>query len=148
MIQCVIICATDAQICIKREILQLVQPKRKCVQTYVMVMCFFSSVIVVDLWNYYPASLIQTSYVQTQQWETVDAWRTAGLFVDITEGSQPSIDTEEEVLKEESIQTVVSHKGKSKGRMNWENLHVLETVIHEPENIDLSWYRRIGEEIT
>lgn len=70
------------------------------------------------------------------------------LFDDITEESQPSIDIEEEELKEEPVQTVVSRKGKSKGRMNWENLPVLETVIHEPENIDLSRYRRIGEEIT
>ena len=40
------------------------------------------------------------------------------------------------------------HKGKSKTRGCWDNLPVLETVVHEPEGVDPSRYRRIGEEVT
>ena len=37
---------------------------------------------------------------------------------------------------------------KSKTRQNWDNLPVLETEYHEPESVDLTRYRRIGEEVT
>ena len=36
----------------------------------------------------------------------------------------------------------------SRARQGWENLPVLETVILEPEGVDLQRYRRIGEEVT
>lgn len=41
-----------------------------------------------------------------------------------------------------------SHKGVSKPRETWENLPLLETRVIEPQGIDLTRYRRIGEEIT
>ena len=36
----------------------------------------------------------------------------------------------------------------SRARQGWENLPVLETVILEPEGVDLRRYRRIGEEVS
>ena len=41
-----------------------------------------------------------------------------------------------------------SQKGIRKSRQTWENLPVLEQRVIEPQGIDLSRYRRIGEEIT
>lgn len=41
-----------------------------------------------------------------------------------------------------------SQKGVSKPRETWENLPLLETRVIEPQGIDLTRYRHIGEEIT
>ena len=41
-----------------------------------------------------------------------------------------------------------SQKGVSKPRETWENLPVLETRVIEPQDVDLTRYRRIGEEVT
>lgn len=41
-----------------------------------------------------------------------------------------------------------SQKGLSKPRETWENLPLLETRTIEPQGVDLTRYRRIGEEIT
>lgn len=67
---------------------------------------------------------------------------------DSTGESVPVTGMEEEGPEEKPVRTVISRKGKHGSRENWENLPVLETIIHEPEDIDLGRYRRIGEEIT
>lgn len=41
-----------------------------------------------------------------------------------------------------------SQKGVSKPRETWENLPLLETRVIEPQDVDLTRYRRIGEEVT
>lgn len=41
-----------------------------------------------------------------------------------------------------------SQKGISKPRETWENLPLLETRVIEPQGVDLTRYRRIGEEVT
>lgn len=41
-----------------------------------------------------------------------------------------------------------SQKGVSKPRETWENLPLLETRVIEPEGLDLTRYRKIGEEVT
>lgn len=41
-----------------------------------------------------------------------------------------------------------SQKGVSKPRETWDNLPLLETRVIEPQGVDLSRYRRIGEEVT
>lgn len=50
--------------------------------------------------------------------------------------------------REKAERAVISRQGQHRSRENWENLPVLETVVHELENIDLGRYRRIGEEFT
>lgn len=41
-----------------------------------------------------------------------------------------------------------SQKGVSKPRETWENLPLLETRVIEPQDVDLTCYRCIGEEVT
>lgn len=64
-------------------------------------------------------------------------------------GEYPSsISMEEEGSEGKTERAVISRQGQHRSRENWENLPVLETIVHEPEDIDLERYRRIGEEIT
>lgn len=67
---------------------------------------------------------------------------------DSTEDFPCSISMEEDGTGEKAERAVISRQGRHRSRENWENLPVLETVVHEPENVDLERYRRIGEEIT
>lgn len=60
-----------------------------------------------------------------------------------------SVQPEEEPEKEEIGYTRrKSRKDQSKTRQTWDNLPVLETRILEPEGVDLTRYRRMGEEVT
>ena len=63
------------------------------------------------------------------------------------EGPQPEATeaTEEEPL---TYTRKKSQKGVSKPRGRWENLPLLETRFIEPQDVDLTRYRRIGEEVT
>ena len=54
-------------------------------------------------------------------------------------------DAEEETI---SYTRKKSQKGVSRPRETWENLPLLETRVIEPQGVDLSRYRRIGEETT
>lgn len=56
------------------------------------------------------------------------------------EGPQPEPETETITRK--------SQKGTKKPRQTWDNLPVLEKRVIEPEGIDKTRYRRIGEEVT
>lgn len=67
---------------------------------------------------------------------------------DNTEECPSSTSMEEDGIEEKNERAVISRQGRHRSRENWENLPVLETVVHEPENVDLERYRRIGEEIT
>lgn len=67
---------------------------------------------------------------------------------DNTEECPSSTSMEEDGTGEKNERTVISRQGRHRSRENWENLPVMETVVHEPENVDLERYRRIGEEIT
>lgn len=66
---------------------------------------------------------------------------------DSPEESVPFVGEEKEP-EEKPTKAMAARKGKSSPRGSWDNLPVLETVIHEPEGVDLNRYRRIGEEIT
>lgn len=63
---------------------------------------------------------------------------------DNTEERPSSTSMEEDGIEEKNERAVISRKGRHRSRENRENLPVLETVVHEPENIDLERYRRIG----
>lgn len=67
---------------------------------------------------------------------------------DNTEECPSSTSMEEDGTGEKNERAVISRQGRHRSRENWENLPVMETVVHEPENVDLERYRRIGEEIT
>ena len=56
----------------------------------------------------------------------------------------------EEPQTEPVMETITrkSQKGTKKPRQTWDNLPVLEQRILEPEGVDLTRYRRIGEEVT
>lgn len=56
----------------------------------------------------------------------------------------------EEPQTEPVMETITrkSQKGTKKPRQTWDNLPVLEQRIIEPEGVDLTRYRRIGEEVT
>ena len=72
-----------------------------------------------------------------------------GLFDDLE--TEASSDTGEVPETEEETMTYTRKKGRkgtSGVRETWENLPVLETRTIEPEGIDLSRYRRMGEEVT
>lgn len=63
------------------------------------------------------------------------------------EGPQPEVTeaTEEETV---TYTRKKSQKGVSKPRETWENLPLLEIRVIEPQDVDLTRYRRIGEEVT
>ena len=68
--------------------------------------------------------------------------------LDAAQESSEITETEDvKVTKEETV-TYTRRKGTSKARETWENLPVLETRTIEPEGVDLTRYRRIGEETT
>ena len=72
-----------------------------------------------------------------------------GLFDDLE--TEASSDTGEVPETEEETMTYTRKKGRkgtSGVRETWENLPVLETRTIEPEGVDLSRYRRMGEEVT
>lgn len=54
----------------------------------------------------------------------------------------------EEVVEERPDTTAAVRRSRTRRRECWDNLPVLETVVHEPEGVDLSRYRRMGEETT
>ena len=68
----------------------------------------------------------------------------AGVDID---GPQPE---RTEATEEETVTYTRkrSQKGVSKPRETWENLPLLETRVIEPQDVDLTRYRRIGEEVT
>ena len=66
--------------------------------------------------------------------------------VEIPGDAQPQSTPEPEPQTE--TVTRKSQKGIKKSRQTWDNLPVLEQRVIEPQGIDLSRYRRIGEEIT
>ena len=77
-----------------------------------------------------------------------------GLFdaaeLDAAQESSEITETEDETATEETV-TYTRRKGKTgtaRARETWENLPVLETRTIEPEDVDLTRYRRIGEETT
>ena len=69
---------------------------------------------------------------------------------DNLEESAPVHDEEsqEETSHENTDEQTIAKRKQSKTRDNWENLPVLKTIVHEPEQVDLERYRKIGEEIT
>ena len=67
--------------------------------------------------------------------------------VEIPEETQPEPE-EEEAEETVTYTRKKSQKGVSKPRETWENLPLLETRVIEPEGLDLTRYRRIGEEVT
>ena len=69
----------------------------------------------------------------------------ADFFNDQLQQSQPAKEEAEETLEKETKEE--KKKAKANRKM-LEDLPVLETVRLEPENIDLSKYRQIGEEVT
>ena len=69
----------------------------------------------------------------------------AGVEIPGERASEPSDECEEETV---AYTRKKSQKGVSKPRETWENLPLLETRVIEPQGIDLTRYRRIGEEIT
>ena len=72
-----------------------------------------------------------------------------GLFDDLE--TDASSDTDEVPETEEETVTYTrkkGHKGTSGVRETWDNLPVLETRTIEPESVDLTRYRRMGEETT
>lgn len=62
-------------------------------------------------------------------------------------GQEPAAEAEEE---EETVTYTrkTGRQGLSKPRQTWENLPLLETRTIEPQGVDLTRYRRIGEEVT
>ena len=77
-----------------------------------------------------------------------------GLFdaaeLDAAQESSEITETEDETATEETV-TYTRRKGRTgtaRARETWENLPVLETRTIEPEDVDLTRYRRIGEETT
>lgn len=71
-----------------------------------------------------------------------------GLFDDLE--LEPASGTQE--VPEPEVETVSytrkkGRKGPGGARQTWENLPVLETRTIEPQGVDLSRYRRMGEEI-
>lgn len=68
---------------------------------------------------------------------------------DNLEESAPVHDEEfqEETSHENTDKQTIAKRRQSKTRDNWENLPVLKTIVHEPEQVDLERYRKIGEEI-
>lgn len=69
----------------------------------------------------------------------------AGVEIPGERASEPSDECEEETV---TYTRKKSQKGVSKPRETWENLPLLETRVIEPEGLDLTRYRRIGEEVT
>ena len=63
------------------------------------------------------------------------------------EGELPEV-TEESEKEAVTYTRRKSQKGVSKPRETWENLPLLETRVIEPQGVDLTRYRRIGEEVT
>ena len=77
-----------------------------------------------------------------------------GLFdaaeLDAAQESSEITETEDGTAAEETV-TYTRRKGRTgtaRARETWENLPVLETRTIEPEDVDLTRYRRIGEETT
>lgn len=62
--------------------------------------------------------------------------------------SEPHAEHVEEEKETVTYTRKKSQKGVSKPRETWENLPLLETRVIEPQGVDLSRYRRIGEEVT
>lgn len=62
--------------------------------------------------------------------------------------SEPQAEPVEEEKETVTYTRKKSQKGMSKPRETWENLPLLETRVIEPQGVDLSRYRRIGEEVT
>lgn len=69
----------------------------------------------------------------------------AGVEIPIERQSETMAESEEETV---TYTRKKSQKGVSKPRETWENLPLLETRVIEPQGVDLSRYRRIGEEVT
>lgn len=69
----------------------------------------------------------------------------AGVEIPIERQSETMAESEEETV---TYTRKKSKKGVSKPRETWENLPLLETRVIEPQGVDLSRYRRIGEEVT
>lgn len=69
----------------------------------------------------------------------------AGVEIPGAEQPEPSEETGEETV---TYTRKKSQKGISKRRETWDNLPLLETRVIEPEGLDPSRYRRIGEEVT
>lgn len=70
---------------------------------------------------------------------------TAGVVIPEEQHPEPADEIEEETI------TYTRKKGQkevSRLRETWENLPLLETRVIEPQGVDLSRYRRIGEEVT
>ena len=55
------------------------------------------------------------------------------LFDDMEESSPADEESQEETLQEHTPEKTAANKRKSKTRENWENLPVLKTIVHEPE---------------
>ena len=68
--------------------------------------------------------------------------------VEITSGQEPETADDAEEIDTISYSRKKRTKGVSNQRQTWDNLPLLETRIIEPEGVDLSRYRRIGEEVT
>lgn len=75
---------------------------------------------------------------------TPNLFDSAGIELDVAETNP------EEPQPEPVMETVTrkSQKGKKRPRQTWDNLPVLERRIIEPRGVDLTGYRRIGEEVT
>lgn len=69
----------------------------------------------------------------------------AGVEIPTERQSEPAEEAEGETV---TYTRKKSQKGVSKPRETWENLPLLETRVIEPQGVDLSRYRRIGEEVT
>lgn len=69
----------------------------------------------------------------------------AGVEIPAEQQSEPAEEAEGETV---TYTRKKSQKGVSKPRETWENLPLLETRVIEPQGVDLSRYRRIGEEVT
>ncbi len=69
----------------------------------------------------------------------------AGVEIPGGQEAESEAEPEEETV---TYKRKKSQKGSSKPRETWENLPLLETRVLEPQGVDLSRYRRIGEEVT
>ena len=69
----------------------------------------------------------------------------AGVEIPAEQQPEPAEEAEEETV---TYTRKKSQKGVSKPRETWENLPLLETRVIEPRGVDLTRYRRIGEETT
>lgn len=69
----------------------------------------------------------------------------AGVEIDAVQQPEVTEEPEEETV---TYTRMKNQKGVSKARETWDNLPLLETRVIEPQGVDLTRYRRIGEEVT